>query len=166
MTGSINLTLDLKTTVGIPMKGVLPSRNGNFSGLIGARGAVGVFAASGFAGGFFAVPRSFATDTDVNYGDWAEVVTTDVATPSTPLKTEFRTGSDGTGVQPALMLLTLTTPSMKIPISVGMLAMGILTMVFNFFANTGTGNPTNFHAGILTTTNLGGALGGSRRCRV
>ncbi len=36
--------------------------------------------------------------------------------------------------------------------------MGISMMVFRNFANTGTGNPTNFYAGILTTTNLGGAL--------
>nr|MCA8835610.1 hypothetical protein [Pseudomonadota bacterium] len=88
MTGDIEVNVNPKTDMGNSDNRRTKIIEGNFSGLIGARGAVAAFVANGFAGGFFAVPRSFATDTDVNYGDWAEVVTTDVATPSTPLKNE------------------------------------------------------------------------------
>ena len=157
MTGSIKLTLDPKTTVGNPDELVTQIINGNFSGLIGARGAVGVFVANGFAGGFFAVPQSFEADTDVSYGDWAEVVTTDVATPSTPLKNEFLTGSDGTGAT-SVNVINFNNAINENTTFGGDVSDGDFNDGFQIFANTGTGNPTNFYAGILTTTNLGGAL--------
>ena len=157
ITGDINLTLDPKTTVGDPDERRTAIRNGNFSGLIGARGAVGVFVANGFAGGFFAVPQSFEADTDVSYGDWAEVVTTDVATPSTPLKNEFLTGSDATGAT-SVNVINFNNAINENTTFGGDVSDGDFNDGFQIFANTGTGNPTNFYAGILTTTNLGGAL--------
>ena len=157
ITGSINLTLDVKTTVGNPDERRTAIRNGNFSGLIGARGAVGVFAASSFAGGFFAVPQSFEADTDVSYGDWDDVITTAVATPSTPLANEFLTGSDATGAT-SVNVINFNNAINENTTFGGDVSDGDFNDGFQIFANTGTGNPTNFYAGILTTTNLGGAL--------
>ena len=73
--------------------------NGNFFWAYWGRGgAVGVFVANGFAGGFFAVPQSFEADTDVSYGRLGRKLSPRMLPrPALPLKTKFLTGSDGTG---------------------------------------------------------------------
>ncbi|MGU9963769.1 MAG: hypothetical protein ACNYPD_06645 [Candidatus Halichondribacter symbioticus] len=133
--------------------------SGTVSGIIGQKGAVGVFRSDSnadvsYAGGFVAVSHAF--DGRVNYADWVEVTTPDT-TRATPLANQFLTGADGitTTTNGTVSFLTFANATHG-----GTSFAGDGNDGFQVYSNdrsTGT-NPTNFYAGILTTTNLGAPL--------
>ncbi len=97
-------------------------------------------------------------DSQVTYTDWVEVTRPDTAR-ATPLANQFLTGADGlttaTGNSGSLNLNNAKPTGMDTTAFGGDSNDG-----FQVFTNGISGNedPTNFYAGILTTTNLGAPL--------
>ncbi len=133
--------------------------SGTARGLIGQQGLVGGFISpTGHHGGFVADNPAFDdTPAIASYLDWVDV-TTPAATRAFPLANEFVTGADTTGATSVDFINFSNAISVDTTFG-GDVNPGNINDGFQIFSNAdGVGDPTNFYAGILTTTNLGAPI--------
>ncbi len=133
--------------------------SGTARGLIGQHGLVGTFISpTGHHGGFVADNPAFDdAPTIVSYLDWVDV-TTPAATRAFPLANEFVTGADTTGAS-SVDFINFSNAISEDTTFGGDVSPGNINDGFQIFSNAdGVGDPTNFYAGILTTTNLGAPI--------
>ena len=133
--------------------------SGTARGLIGQQGLVGGFISpTGHHGGFVADNPAFDdTPAVVSYLDWVDIATP-AATRAFPLANEFVTGADTTGATSVDFINFSNAISVDTTFG-GDVNPGNINDGFQIFSNAdGVGDPTNFYAGILTTTNLGAPI--------